>query len=101
MGHIDKKTWQRNRAHQGGKAARATNLYPLRKIVGVESVTIEGTSVSVLKERLECQHLVHPRSDMVGETNAYHRRCYRCFVEQQAIGSSHKPASSLKSEEPI
>ncbi len=83
MGSIDKKTWQRNRGSKGGKAARQTNGHPLRRIVGVEAVKIAGTSVSVRKERLECGHLMRPRSDMIGETHAARRRCSQCFVEQQ------------------
>ena len=102
MGTIDKKTWQQNRARNGGKAAKKTNQYPLRKVVGVESIDVTGNANYVRKERLECGHLVHPRSDMIGETNAYRRRCYHCFAAQQDLrkrdGSLTSESTSLNEE---
>ena len=60
----------RSRATKGGKAGAATNrMYYLRRIVGHDEL---GAEI------LECGHAQMPRQDMVGEYDAYRRRCIRC-----------------------
>lgn len=55
------------------------NRYPLRKIVEVVRLH-EGSygSPDVFREVLECGHVVRPKHDMFGPTNAYSRRCKEC-----------------------
>jgi hypothetical protein len=57
--------------------------YPLRKVIGIESVQIsdgkyDGIKVFVNREKLECGHTIPIPSDIYGETNAYFRRCKQC-----------------------
>lgn len=49
------------------------SAYPLRKITGHRR-DYRG----VLFEVLECGHEQLPVKDIIGETNAYRRRCIRC-----------------------
>ena len=55
-----------------------TNTHPLRKVIGRETHKIEGTHAEATYERLECGHLVLPKQDIYGETNAVRRRCRFC-----------------------
>lgn len=48
--------------------------YPLRRIIS-ERFNRFGRRL----ETLECGHEIYARTDIVGETNAYRRRCGRCF----------------------
>jgi hypothetical protein len=52
---------------------------PLRAIIGyVEVPIVEGSRWTVIRERLECGHVVNIRQDIIGPTNAHRRRCRRC-----------------------
>ena len=59
---------------------RGAALGPLRKVVS-EGVNEHG----VQTETLECGHTVHRKSDIIGPTNAYRRRCRHCLKD--AAGS--------------
>jgi len=53
---------------------------PLKKIVR-EFVTYDkgvGGTYTHHHEELECGHVVSPRIDIYGVTNAYRRRCWKC-----------------------
>lgn len=50
---------------------------PLRKIVGQVRWPIPG-DLRVYRDLLECGHVVPIKQDLVGETNAYRRRCKKC-----------------------
>lgn len=54
------------------------NRAPLRKTVGYER---HDRYPEVVLEVLECGHRQHPRTDMIGETNAVRRRCQKCAKE--------------------
>lgn len=64
-----------SRARSGGNAfsISPTRWAPLRKIVGTDSY--RSTTVEIL----ECGHDQRVREDMIGETNAYRRRCVECL----------------------
>ena len=62
MGTLSKKH------RRGGFRRGRVNRDPLRKIVGYE----DGLEV------LECGHKQAPVHDIIGETNAVRRRCWRC-----------------------
>lgn len=52
---------------------------PLRKVLETVAIPIEGhPQFLVMRERLDCGHLIRIKSDKVGPTNAARRRCYRC-----------------------
>lgn len=70
-------TSKSERGRRGGLSAarRATNLYPLRKVVGYVP---HPEYPAVTLEELECGHTQHIKQDMVGETNAERRRCGKC-----------------------
>lgn len=53
---------------------------PLRAIVGYVEVLI-APGVFAQREELECGHIVRIRQDIIGETNAYRRRCKQCAKE--------------------
>lgn len=55
------------------------NKYPLKKIIS-EEVSSFGTIV----ETLECGHKQNKLTDIYGPTNAYRRRCRRCFKAKHA-----------------
>jgi hypothetical protein len=71
------------RARAGGIAAATspTRKYPLRKIVGETMERIEGTTVEVRRQVLECGHTIAVPSDMIGERYPARRRCRKCFRE--------------------
>lgn len=54
---------------------------PLRKIVR-EFTTydkgVDGAKYPHVYEELECGHIVAPKRDIYGVTNAYRRRCWKC-----------------------
>lgn len=52
-------------------------LAPLRRVIG-EGVNEHGVET----ETLECGHVVRRKSDIIGPTNAYKRRCRFCRKEQ-------------------
>lgn len=63
-----------------------TNSYPLRKVVRRFYEDLDagnGITARVPREELECGHVMRPRSDHYGETNAYRRRCRRCALGVQ------------------
>lgn len=61
---------KRSRAIAGGMAARSTNRwYYLRKVTGHDKFG---------QETLECGHAQRAKSDMIGEYDAYRRRCRNC-----------------------
>lgn len=49
---------------------------PFRRVLG-EHQNAAGSWV----EELECGHEQHKRSDYIGPTNAYRRRCLKCLEE--------------------
>lgn len=54
---------------------------PLRRIVRRFSETVEnadGVRVHLAREELSCGHVVAPRQDIYGPTDAIRRRCRRC-----------------------
>jgi hypothetical protein len=53
---------------------------PLREIIGYVDVEL-APGVDVQHEKLECGHVFPIRTDMIGKTNAYRRRCWRCRDE--------------------
>jgi hypothetical protein len=59
-------------------------MKPLRKVVGREMAPLANSNFPTLfpHERLECGHLVRPRRDYIGETNAGRRRCWQCKAEK-------------------
>lgn len=68
------------------KRGRELNTYPLRKIVGYESHDVSltpGQPMFLEHEKLECGHLVLPKQDIFGETNATRRRCRKCRKEPE------------------
>lgn len=67
----------RNWARKGGRhrPLQKRPLAPLRKIVAMWS----DWPSSIMQELLECGHVVQQRSDIIGPTNAYRRRCRRCL----------------------
>lgn len=50
------------------------NKYPLRKII--DYINDEN---GFQMEVLECGHKQYPVRDIYGETNAYRRRCKKCY----------------------
>lgn len=66
----------RSRAYAGGKASASSplRLAPLRRIV-----SREVDDLGLVYELLECGHHQRPRSDMIGETVVYRRRCQPCL----------------------
>lgn len=54
---------------------------PLRKVLGRIEVPIEpGSSTFLIEELYECGHHRLPKHDIIGETNAYRRRCHKCAL---------------------
>lgn len=51
-------------------------IAPLRKIVGHRQ---HPRHESITVEILECGHWVPIKQDFYGETNAYCRRCWKCY----------------------
>jgi hypothetical protein len=75
MSDLDKK---RDRAAKGGRAARKTNQYPLRKFVGYIDNPNLLPNYHMPVELLECGHWIHKRQDIFGESHATRRRCRKC-----------------------
>lgn len=72
------------RASSGGRSysVSPTRWAPLRKI----------TDEHYPHEALECGHTLRVRSDMIGETNAYRRRCVEClYIACAAFGHPVAP----------
>lgn len=68
------------------KRVGKVNRDPLRKIVGYVNINVSqtpGKEMYLQHEQLECGHAVLPRHDIIGETNAASRRCWRCAREVQ------------------
>ena len=65
-------------------------MAPLRKIVDrvwVESgLMMYGKPLMVMRDKLECGHLVAAKQDIYGPTNAYRRRCRKCENAPAAEG---------------
>lgn len=57
------------------KHGNGSDRGPLRKVVGT---VYPPEYPGVRHELLECGHSQPPREDIIGETNAYRRRCWRC-----------------------
>lgn len=55
---------------------------PLRKIVEYQEIQV-GRIGTVIHELLECGHLVLPKQDIFGPTNAVRRRCRHCVKERE------------------
>lgn len=65
--------------------------YPLRKIVGyteelICKSSLDGSNISIVREKLECGHLANIKQDIYGETNAYRRRCKKCSSQKSEKG---------------
>lgn len=62
------------------------NRDPLRKIIGYKEVDVSHNQngMYLRHEELECGHTVLPRQDIIGETNAYRRRCWQCGRDEAA-----------------
>jgi len=64
--------------------ANNSTVAPLRKIVDRPMVSIGNdgeTEYFMRKELLECGHIVSPKQDIYGPTNAARRRCPQCHKE--------------------
>lgn len=72
---------------------------PLRAIVSYVDVEI-APGVTQQRERLECGHVVRIKRDIIGETNAYRRRCKACAnaVIARIIHTTH--VAELPSDSP-
>lgn len=79
MSDWGRKMKQRASAWKAAAGSKATNQYPLRRVVKVD---YPDDHPFVLYEYLECGHYQLPRSDMFGQTNANRRRCRRCHAER-------------------
>ncbi len=71
-------------------AARRKAGWPLRRVLGVVEETMPS-GVGLLRERLECGHVVPIREDIFGRTNAYRRRCRRCAAVKASATGRAKP----------
>jgi len=61
---------------------RRVNKDPLRKIVADRYEPATDRVVEIL----ECGHEVRRREDVIGETNAYRRRCRKCRKDNEGQG---------------
>lgn len=52
---------------------------PLRLVLCRGLVALQGSTVKIEMERLECGHLKSIPQDFIGATNAARRRCRKCF----------------------
>ncbi len=64
---------------------RGRHIGPLRKVVGYEAVDVGVLEkYEIMHEKLECGHLQLPVKDIIGETNAFRRRCRKCGQAERA-----------------
>jgi hypothetical protein len=83
-----------------GKNLRAV-YGPLRKVLGHRPARKpDGTRYfNIHDEVLECGHAAHIKSDFMGETNAYRRRCRKCR-DGKPNDVAFEPDGSWKDIEP-
>lgn len=82
MGHLSNQ-----RRNGGGPRPRSngSDTGPLRKVVG--HCRVGYTTM----EALECGHLQMPKSDLMGQTNAYRRRCRFCKAGRPTLFTGDPP----------
>lgn len=68
--------WMKDKERRTGHPDRTS---PLRKVLGFVMVPVEpGHHIELREELYECGHTRLPKQDIIGETNAFRRRCYKC-----------------------
>jgi hypothetical protein len=57
---------------------------PLRKVIETFTDPVYG----ILRERLECGHVINTKSDCFGHYYAARRRCFKCAIEASKTTAS-------------